>query len=230
MPASAADHTDLPAGDFSRWLAAMTAALRGERAAEVPCNGCTACCTASQFVLIEPDETDTLAHIPSELLFPAPRRPGHVLLGYDERGHCPMLVAGRCTIYAHRPRACRTYDCRVLPAAGLTVDGPEKSELARRVGRWRFRYDDAESRQRHDAVRAAAAYLLHHAAELPPDAVPTNEAPLAALAVELHDAFLADDEPAVATVRVALRRRRPGEAGGGEPAFSPPARPPAGLG
>jgi hypothetical protein len=84
---------DLDAGDFSSWLVEIQAALRAERAAEVPCGGCTACCTSSQFVHVGPDETDTLAHIPAELLFPAPRMPeGHVLLGYDERGHCPMLI------------------------------------------------------------------------------------------------------------------------------------------
>ena len=86
---------------------------------EVPCDGCTACCTSSQFVHIGPDETDTLARIPRRLLFPAPRLPaGHVLMGYDENGHCPMLVDGACSIYEHRPRTCRTYDCRVFPAAG----------------------------------------------------------------------------------------------------------------
>ena len=144
----------LPAGDFSAWLAAMQAALRGEQDADVPCAGCTACCTSSQFVHIEPDETDALAHIPAALLFPAPRLPrGHVLLGYDERGHCPMLVDGRCSIYEHRPRTCRTYDCRVFAAAGLDADQPA---VAARVGRWRFAYPTDADRDRHDAVRAAA--------------------------------------------------------------------------
>ena len=26
---------------------------------------------------------------------------------------------GRCSIYEHRPRTCRTYDCRIFPATGL---------------------------------------------------------------------------------------------------------------
>ncbi len=80
-------------------MAGLQGAIRGERGSEVPCGSCTACCTSSQFVHIGPDETDTLARIPAALLFPAPRQPpGHVLLGYDERGHCPMLVDGRCSI------------------------------------------------------------------------------------------------------------------------------------
>ncbi|MFI5042361.1 MAG: YkgJ family cysteine cluster protein, partial [Acidimicrobiales bacterium] len=102
---------DLAAGDFSSWVAEIRVALRGERGSEVPCGGCTACCTSSQFVHIAPDETDTLSHIPAELLFRAPLLPpGHVVLGYDERGRCPMLVDARCSIYEHRPRTCRTYD------------------------------------------------------------------------------------------------------------------------
>ena len=69
------DEQSLPAGDFSGWLRGMEAALRHEATAEVPCGGCTACCTSSQFIHVEPDETETLAHIPPELLFPAPGRP-----------------------------------------------------------------------------------------------------------------------------------------------------------
>ena len=53
----------------------MQAALRGERSADVPCGDCTRCCTSSQFIHIAPDEVETLAHIPVELLFPAPRLP-----------------------------------------------------------------------------------------------------------------------------------------------------------
>jgi len=152
-----ANEPDLAAGDFSTWLSGMQAALRGDEDADVPCGTCTACCTSSQFVHIEPDEADALAHIPAALLFPAPQLPkGHVLLGYDERGHCPMLVDGRCSIYEHRPRTCRTYDCRVFPAAGLEADQPT---IAERVRRWRFEYRGAGDRGRHDAVRADAREL-----------------------------------------------------------------------
>ena len=89
--------------------------LAGDAESVVPCDGCTACCRSAQFVTIGPEESDTLAHVPPALLFPAPgASAGTLLLGYDERGHCPMLVDDRCSIYDHRPRACRTYDCRVF--------------------------------------------------------------------------------------------------------------------
>jgi uncharacterized protein len=136
----------------------MQAALRGERDADVPCDGCTACCRSSQFVHVGLDEADTLAHIPRQLLFPAPYRSDELVLGYDERGHCPMLVDDRCSIYAHRPIACRTYDCRVLAAAGVSVDD-DKPAVAARVTRWVFSHPTEADQAAHDAVRSAAAAL-----------------------------------------------------------------------
>ena len=146
---------DLAAGDFSSWMSEMQLALDGEGDAHVPCAGCTACCTSSQFIHIGPDETDTLAHVPAELLFPAPRLPhGHVLLGYDQRGHCPMLIDNRCSIYEHRPRTCRTYDCRIFPATGVSLDDDEKELIARQARRWQFSFPTATDRSQRDAVRA----------------------------------------------------------------------------
>src|SRR3954469_3693536 len=154
---STVEEHDLPAGGFSEWLRGMQAALRGERESNVPCDGCTACCQSSQFVHIEPDETETLSHIPRELLFPAPRMPaGNVILGYDEHGRCPMLNDSGCSIYEHRPRTCRTYDCRVFEAAGLEADKPLIADQARR---WRFDHPTDADRAAHDEVRRAAAEL-----------------------------------------------------------------------
>ncbi len=145
----------LAAGDFSTWLAG----LEDPEGAGVPCAGCTACCTSSQFVHIGPDETDTLAHIPAELLFPAPRRPqGHFVLGYDERGHCPMLVDNQFSIYEHRPQTCRTYDCRIFPATGVAV-GADKPLIARQTARWRFSFPTDADRIDREAVQAAASSL-----------------------------------------------------------------------
>ena len=208
---------DLAAGDFSSWIAQIQGALRGERGSDVPCGGCTACCTASQFIHIGPDEIDTLSHIPGELLFPAPRLPhGHLLLGYDERGHCPMLIDNQCSVYEHRPRTCRTYDCRIFPAAGIEIDDEDKVLIARQARRWLFSFPAQLDAAQHEAVRAAATFVRDHGDLLPDGAAPANSTQLAVLAVELHEAFLGHDEetgeprfvdPGVDTVRVELMRR-----------------------
>jgi Fe-S-cluster containining protein len=148
------------AGDFTVWLREMAAVVRGKGSADVPCAGCTACCRASQFVHVEPDEVDTLAHIPPALLFAAPQRPaGHMVIGYDDRGHCPMLVDDRCSIYEHRPRACRAYDCRMFAATGIAV-GDDKADLAARVARWRFDFRDDAAAETFQTLRESARELV----------------------------------------------------------------------
>jgi uncharacterized protein len=208
---------DLAAGDFSSWMTEMKEALRGRRASDVPCHGCTACCTSSQFIHIGPDETETLSRVPAELKFPAPGMPGgHVLLGYDERGHCPMLVDGRCSIYEHRPRTCRTYDCRIFPAAGLVIED-DKVFIARQTQRWEFSFSSEPARVQHAAIRAAASFLRAHAGELPEETAPTNTTQLAVQALQVHDVFLQPDgrtghpnvvEPAIDVVGAALMQLR----------------------
>ncbi len=201
------DEGDLPAGDFAAWLTEVQGAIRGEHPAEVPCGDCTACCTSSQFVHIEPDETDAVAHIPAELLFPAPRLPrGHLLMGYDERGHCPMLVAGACSIYQHRPRTCRTYDCRVFPAAGLNV-GDDKPTIGLRARRWRFSFPSDADVARQREVTAAGAFLAEHGEQLGAAGPPTTTQ-LAVAAVELHGMFGGGAVPEPSDVAVELRRRQ----------------------
>lgn len=188
---SVSDDHDLAAGDFSSWMAEIQAAIRDAQPVTVPCNGCTACCTSSQFIHIAPDETDTLSRIPTELLFAAPRLPrGNVVLGYDERGHCPMLIDNHCSIYEHRPRTCRTYDCRIFPASGIEVDDQDKAQIAQRARRWRFDYPTQTDLDQRDAVRAAATFIEEHPDTLPAGAKPTNGTQRAVLAIELHDTFL----------------------------------------
>ena len=201
-----AETESLPAGRFSTWL--------GQVGVDVPCGTCTACCTSSQFVHIGPDERDTLSRIPKALLFPAPGLPkGNVVMGYDQRGHCPMFVDGACSIYEHRPRTCRTYDCRVFPAAGLEPDHDGRAKIAAQVRRWRFDVSEPDDATLQSAVQAAAAYLRANA-NLLPGLVPSNSTQLAFLAVGIREVFLeplATGElrvvtPALDTVRAAITR------------------------
>lgn len=194
----------LPAGRFAVWLGEIGRAIAGDGESDVPCGECTACCEASQFIHVGPDETDALTHIPAALLFPAPGLPnGHRLMGYDEHGRCPMLVEGRCTIYAHRPRTCRTYDCRVFAAADIADSDPSKARIAERARRWQFDEPLQDDVVRRGAVRAAARFLEDYADALPPRVAPVTATQRAVLAVELHETFL-DGDPSVADVVDAL--------------------------
>ena len=151
---------ELPAGDFGTWLGQIGAALRGAGESDVPCGTCTACCRSRQFVHIDPDEVATLAAIPAELLFPAPGLPeGHVLLGFDREGRCPMLGEEGCTIYADRPRTCRVYDCRVFAATAVAQDEPGKEAIAAQAGRWRFDVAPGADEERLTALRTAGEAL-----------------------------------------------------------------------
>jgi uncharacterized protein len=180
---------DLPAGAFGDWLDGMRAALRHEADADVACGDCCACCSTGHFVHIAPEETETLAHIAPELVFPAPGQPaGHVLLGHDERGRCPLLdEGGRCTVYAWRPRTCRIYDCRVFAAAGIAAD---RAAISARARRWRFACPAPADADKLAAARAAARFVREHAAAFPGGAVPDDPSQLAVLAVRVADVFL----------------------------------------
>jgi len=191
------------AGSFGAWLRDIDAVLDGGADSVVPCGGCTACCESSQFVHVGPDDHAALAHIPPALLFPAPGLPpGHLLMGYDDRGRCPMLGDTGCSIYDHRPRTCRTYDCRVFAATGL--ESEDQPRIADRVVRWRF--DDGDEHARA-AVTAAASFLAQRADELfAADAVPRTAAHRAVAALRVRGAFAASHRPTVAAVQVELRR------------------------
>jgi uncharacterized protein len=182
------ERPDLPAGEFSSWLRSTRITLLEDSGADVPCGGCTACCTSSYFIHVGPDETRTLARIPGELLFAAPDLPkGNVLMGYDGNGRCPMLTDGACSIYEQRPLTCRNYDCRVYAAAGIDAD---RDLISRRARRWAFGYPAGEDREQHAAVRAAARFVREHAECFPGGAVPGDPAQVAILAIKVYEIFL----------------------------------------
>ncbi len=181
----------LPAGAFSTWLAQARSAQTTKSSADVACGDCTGCCTSSYFIHIGPEEKDSLARIPKALLFKAPGYPkGHVLMGYDAQGHCPMLKQGKCTIYAHRPQTCRDYDCRVFAAAGIDAGDDDKQVINTRVKQWRFDLPTDRDAQALRAVRLATTYLREHAGTFPQGFVPAHPTQLALLAITVFEAFM----------------------------------------
>ncbi|MCZ8130611.1 MAG: YkgJ family cysteine cluster protein [Steroidobacteraceae bacterium] len=169
--------------------------MRDDRDTDVACGTCSACCTSSYFVTLRPTDVAARRHVPAEHLVDAPSGPpGTQLIGYDARGHCPMLRDGRCSIYAHRPQTCRTYDCRVYAAAGIGP-GPDKPAIAARVRAWEFTYASAAARLEHEAVKRAAQFMRNDATSFPPGSVPVRPSEVAVAAVKVYAAFLGTEVP-----------------------------------
>ncbi len=181
---------EIPAGKFSSWLRCIRNALMKNKEIDVPCGECTACCTSSYLIHIKPVETETLARIPRELLFPAPGLPvGNVVLGYDENGRCPMFVDNKCSIYNHRPQTCRTFDCRIFPATGLPA-GDDRPTVSQQAHCWKFDFPTTKDRKQFSALQSAAKLVIGHADYFPEGFVPNNTVQQAVLAVKVYEVFL----------------------------------------
>jgi len=79
--------------------------LRGMPDAEVPCNGCTACCKAAKLIPLLPEETQK---------FPHEVRDDVVALVMKKNGECIYLMPTGCHAHADKPIACRTFDCAAI--------------------------------------------------------------------------------------------------------------------
>ena len=181
----------VPAGDFAAWLHGTEASLQsGNGGADVPCGACRGCCRSSMFIHIRPEETQTIKRIPRALLFPTPGRPkGHVLMGYNDKRQCPMLIDNQCSIYEDRPQTCRDYDCRIFAATGISVDRQTQPEIAQRVQEWVFNVENEESREEDRILKEAAAFLDKNRELFPPRSIPSNPVQLAVLAVRIYPLF-----------------------------------------
>lgn len=182
---------ELSAGRFSTWLHRIRLAQYKNDGIDVPCGDCNACCRSFQFIHVGPEETESLANIPKELLFAAPGLPrGHVLMGYDKEGRCPMLIDNECSIYEFRPLTCRTYDCRIFPATGIKLDDKSKALITRRADRWKFDFPSHRDIEAYAAVQAAATFIREHAGCFPEGKIPSSATQLAVLAIKVYAVFL----------------------------------------
>ena len=181
----------IPAGDFSSWLRQDRDSLLGKGGMEVACGECVGCCISSYFIHIRPEEKAAISRIPANVLFAAPGQPkGHLLMGYDSAGLCPMLKAKNCVIYEHRPQTCRDYDCRIFAAAGIAAGDNEKAVINERVERWLFSYPTKLDCDEHQAVKTAATFIHEHACHFPGGRVPDNPSQLAVLAIKSYEVFI----------------------------------------
>jgi Fe-S-cluster containining protein len=177
-----------PPAPFAAWLRGAVSTLVDDQPAEVPCGECNACCRTFHQIHLRPGEKRARKRLPKEYLSVAPGLPpGYLLLGFTETGACPVLIGGRCTIYEDRPLVCRTYDCRMYAATGVT---PDRGEIAAQVRRWRFSYPAAEDRELHEGVLAAVRFIRQQPACLPSEAARRQPIRVATLAVAAHEKFL----------------------------------------
>ena len=143
-----------------------------------------------------------------------------------------MLVDGECSIYAQRPRTCRSFDCRVFAAAGVSLGSGPRARVNARVWQWRFEYPSEFDAECQNAVLAAAAFLRRRGDLIQPDVAPTDAGELAKAAVFVHEIFLGasqlsarDDVEIAAAINQELRRRSEAQASRTRSVSSRPADP-----
>jgi len=92
----------------------------------VPCNGCRMCCYHPR-IEVEPQDDVTQLDVETH-------EDGGRTLRRRKDGSCVHLGSEGCTVYAQRPRGCRTYDCRLFSLLGIvetTVSVPHWTFSAR---------------------------------------------------------------------------------------------------
>lgn len=126
------------------------------REAKFSCGDCKACC--HQRVEIFGDEpASRLQHldiVPDEFGGPDDRS-----LRRNADGSCVHLGEHGCTVYEHRPTACRAYDCRMYNFYGITIN----HEFGGTEPIWHF-----DKTTREDQIIGAALELLVETYQGPP--------------------------------------------------------------
>jgi len=177
----------IDAGPFGDWLRRMRRSLKGDEGMDVPCGDCVGCCVSGYSVQLRPEDERARLQIPADLLVSPPGFPaGHLTLQPRDDGVCPMLDAGRCSIYHGRPQTCLDYDCRIFSAAGIEAG---KQIIDKRVREWRFSYPTEADRSEHEAVRAAAAFLRQQRDSFSVR-VPATPMGVAVFAIKAYGVFL----------------------------------------
>ena len=206
----------LPAGAFARWLEQyLSAQAQAEPAGDVPCGDCNACCKASYFIAIAEEERETIERIPRVHLTVSTRsHERQWALEQSCGGSCPMLVDEACSIYEHRPRTCRRFDCRVFAAAAIAPGSGPRAAVNQQVWRWRFDYPSPADALRQTALLDAAAFLQRRADLIDPELAPADTSELAKAAVFVHELFLQantqphDDQQIASMLNHKLREAR----------------------
>ena len=79
--------------------------------ADVPCNGCTACCKGQRIILDM--EKDCWRAYRTEPTRKGNDGPVELMLAHKPNGDCIYLAADGCSIHGSAPIACQQFDCRL---------------------------------------------------------------------------------------------------------------------
>ncbi len=132
------------AGSVAQFLTEHRAwQLSGKAERNVPCNGCTACCH-HHIIEVDPsvDDMSKLDVVESD---------GKLILRETSDGTCVHLGPQGCTVHAHRPRVCRSYDCRLFSLFFIT--NPHRKPP---LPMWEFDANSLEERATRAAMQMAA--------------------------------------------------------------------------
>lgn len=191
------------AGPFSQWLRQARRSLSGNEGAEVPCGDCVGCCVSSYSVQLRPEDRRAVARIPASFVVSAPGFPrGHLTMRALPNGSCPMVEAGKCSIYRDRPQTCLDYDCRIFAAAGIDAGGQDKAVINQRVREWRFAYPTETDQLEHEAVRAVASFARERSSSFAVR-VPTAPMGIAVFAIKAYTVFLDSNMKAKSATEIA---------------------------
>lgn len=102
---------------------------------EILCTHCGLCCGGSLFADVElapSDDTAALEALGLEIEDDDDRKGGELLLQ-----PCAALRGRRCSIYPHRPKCCRTFECRLLRDVrrGVTEVSEAQNQIAEALRR-----------------------------------------------------------------------------------------------
>jgi Fe-S-cluster containining protein len=108
----------------------LTSVDSGAPISDVPCGNCTKCCEVLT-PFLTPDEV-TSGLYPLSLIQPDKNMilenpnvgPLVAMFKKTPTGGCFMFIDNKCSIYDHRPRSCRQFDCR-------TQNHPETNKVAK---------------------------------------------------------------------------------------------------
>lgn len=81
--------------------------------ANVPCNGCTACCQRDLLILHPEMGDDPSQYETMEVVNPITNEAA-LALQHGDDGSCIYLGENGCTIHSRAPAICREFDCRAF--------------------------------------------------------------------------------------------------------------------